>query len=104
MLEVNRSLRVLDLSRNYKAMTTGSVLIFRSLTRNQTLQHLKLNSIVINECTLVSIRHCLERNRSLTILEMEDVEGMTSATARSIVEEARLKGSAIREIRTTEGL
>lgn len=102
MLEQNRSLAVLDLSRNYKAMTSGSIVLFRSLTKNESLRHLRLNSIVINECTLVSIRHCLQRNRALQRLDMEEVDGLTRQVAAEIVAEARRCGSHIMEIRATD--
>ena len=100
MLETNQSLLLLDLSRNYKAMTSGTLVVMRSLERNGTLKILKINSIVINECTFVSIAKCLERNKELETIEMQDVEGMDLQKTIRIVSEAKIKNqeSVFKEI------
>ena len=51
MLETNQTLRVLDLSRNYQAMTQGIIVIMGRLEKNANLQCLKVNNIVASDCT-----------------------------------------------------
>jgi hypothetical protein len=51
MLENNKSLKFLDLSRNYTAMAQGMIVVMARLERNTALQKLKVNHIVANECT-----------------------------------------------------
>jgi hypothetical protein len=51
MLETNQTLRVLDLSRNYQAMTQGIIVVMGRLEKNATLQCLKVNNIVASDCT-----------------------------------------------------
>ena len=55
-------------------MTSGSILIMKALERNSTLTNLKVNNIVANECIFVSIAKCIEINKSLKRIEMQEVD------------------------------
>jgi hypothetical protein len=65
MLEHNQSLEMIDLSRNYSAMSNGSIVILSKLEKNQKLKTLKINSIVANDCTYISIIKLIEVNNKL---------------------------------------
>ncbi len=65
MLEHNKSLQMLDLSRNYQAMSHGSIVVLSKLEKNTTLKTLKLNNIVANDCTYISIVKLIELNTGL---------------------------------------
>jgi hypothetical protein len=70
MLETNKSLQMLDLSRNYSAMSNGSIVIISRLEKNSTLKTLKINNIVANECTYISIVKLIEVNTGLESIEL----------------------------------
>jgi hypothetical protein len=70
MLENNKSLQMLDLSRNYSAMSNGSIVIISRLEKNSTLKTLKINNIVANECTYISIVKLVEVSTGLESIEM----------------------------------
>lgn len=55
-------------------MSNGSIVVLSKLEKNTTLKTLKINNIVANDCTYISIVKLVEVNKGLQSIEMLNVE------------------------------
>ena len=75
MLEVNKSLRELNISKNYKMLGKGLLIIFYALqSKNRTLEVLKANDCLCYDEIMVSLGCMLAQNKTLKQLWMLDCE------------------------------
>ena len=94
VLEENRSITQLSVSKN-SFTAVGGVRIASAIRRNHTLKELDLsdNNIAINNDTVSELQKSLERNKTLTLLDIYggDISDEGGVSIANIIKTSRLK-------------